>query len=289
MGEIVFAAKVTHVPSIWMSEHLPNFKGIRQMAIDGLKELGRRAKEAGTETFIVIDSHWITNQGFHLNARARHSGTFTSHEVPHMLEYLEYDYAGDPELGGLISQKIAKGGYISIAHDNPNLQVEYGTLVPMEQMNEGAYAKVLPIAACQFASIEEGKEWGEAIAEAVKETGRKAALIASGSLSHAFWPNRVSEQGLNSINTEFNRQVDLRVLQLWEEGRVSEFLDMLPDYAERCRGECNMIDTAMLFGALGWKNYNGKAEVIGEYFGSSGTGQVNVEFPAAAAAAVKAA
>lgn len=100
MGEIVFAAKVTHVPSIWMSENLPNFKGIRQMAVDGHKELGRRARAAGTETFIVIDAHWITNQGFHLNAAARHTGTFTSHEVPHMLERLDYDYEGDPELGG---------------------------------------------------------------------------------------------------------------------------------------------------------------------------------------------
>ncbi len=86
------------------------------------------------------------------------------------------------------------------------------------------------------------------------------------------------DYGLNSVNTEINRQVDLRVLDLWQQGRLDEFLDMLPDFAVRCHGECAMIDTAMLFGLLGWKNYSGRGKVLGEYFDSSGTGQVNVLF-----------
>ncbi|MCY1294493.1 3,4-dihydroxyphenylacetate 2,3-dioxygenase [compost metagenome] len=40
-----------------------------------------------------------------------------------------------------------------------------------------------------------------------------------------------------------------------------------------------MHDTAMLLGALGWSNYDGKAEVVTPYFGSSGTGQINMVLP----------
>jgi 3,4-dihydroxyphenylacetate 2,3-dioxygenase len=40
-----------------------------------------------------------------------------------------------------------------------------------------------------------------------------------------------------------------------------------------------MADTATLFGVLGWERYRGRGELIGDYFGSSGTGQCNVEFP----------
>ena len=43
-------------------------------------------------------------------------------------------------------------------------------------------------------------------------------------------------------------------------------------------GEGGMIDTSHLFGALGWDAYAGKGELLGEYFGSSGTGQVNMVF-----------
>jgi 3,4-dihydroxyphenylacetate 2,3-dioxygenase len=39
-----------------------------------------------------------------------------------------------------------------------------------------------------------------------------------------------------------------------------------------------MSDTAMLFGLLGWKDYQGRGEVICDYFPSSGTGQCLVEF-----------
>jgi 3,4-dihydroxyphenylacetate 2,3-dioxygenase len=37
----------------------------------------------------------------------------------------------------------------------------------------------------------------------------------------------------------------------------------------------------MLYGVLGGRSYNEKVEVITPYFGSSGTGQINVIFPVA--------
>ena len=37
-----------------------------------------------------------------------------------------------------------------------------------------------------------------------------------------------------------------------------------------------------LLGALGWSDYDGRAEVITPYFGASGTGQINAVFPVTA-------
>ena len=85
-----------------------------------------------------------------------------------------------------------------------------------------------------------------------------------------------------NIASKFNRQVDLRVLELWQQGRYREFIDMLPDYATKCNGEGGMADTIMLFAALGWYGYEGRAEQLCDYFQSRGSGQVNVEFHVAA-------
>lgn len=278
MGGIVLAAKVTHVPSIWMDLTREEFRGLRANALAGHAELGRRAVAAGVETFVIVDCHWIVNQGFHVNAKARHAGRFTSHELPHMMSGVDYAHDGDPELADAIVGAVDEAGINALAHRDDGLSLEYGTLIPMHTMNRDLGARVLPVAANQFASMEEGRRMGEAIAAAVAASGRRVALLASGSMSHAFWPNHLSRQGINSVNGEFNRQVDLRVLDLWRAGETKAFLEMLPDYASRCQGECNMIDTAMLFGALGWDGYAGRGEVLGEYFGSSGTGQVNVAF-----------
>jgi 3,4-dihydroxyphenylacetate 2,3-dioxygenase len=105
-------------------------------------------------------------------------------------------------------------------------------------------------------------------------------LLASGSLSHKIWANEdyAANNGTFTISSEFNRQMDLHVLDLWTRGDHATFLKMLPEYAQKCNGEGGMHDTAMLYGALGWDQYQGKGEIIGEYFPSSGTGQVNVVF-----------
>jgi len=278
MGEIVLAAKITHVPSIWLSEHAPEHKGIRQNAIDGLVEIGRRARARAVDTFVIFDVHWIVNQGFHLNANERLRGTFTSHELPHFLSGMDYDYRCDPELAHLIAAAGNEQNLGVRAHTVPGLGVEYGTLIPMHHMNKDGFARILCVASNQYASIEEGRRFGAAVAEGIRRSDRKVALLASGSLSHAFWPNAQSAAGLNAVNGEFNRQVDLHVLEMWTRGHIKEFLAMLPDYAVKCAGEVNMIDTACLFGALGWESYEGKGELIGAYFGSSGTGQCNVVF-----------
>ena len=62
MGEIVLAAKVTHVPTLVMSETDAKLAETRAQAIKGLREIGRRASAAGADTFVVLDTHWLSHQ-----------------------------------------------------------------------------------------------------------------------------------------------------------------------------------------------------------------------------------
>jgi 3,4-dihydroxyphenylacetate 2,3-dioxygenase len=279
MGELVLAAKITHVPSIYLSEQPGPAEGTRQNAIDGLKELGRRAADRGCDSFVVLDVHWAVTIGFHVNANERHAGEYTSHELPHFINGLTYEYRGDPELAKAIGEQGEAEGLQMRVHQFPGLSLEYGTLIPMRHMNPEGKMRVLPVACNENASMEEQAAFGKAIRAAIEASDRKAAVLASGSMSHEFAPNRLADQKRNEITDEFNRQVDLRVIELWQQGRFEEFLAMFPSYAERCHGEQRMADSAMLFGVLGWDAYRGKANVVTEYFPSTGTGQINVEFP----------
>ncbi|MDE2378637.1 3,4-dihydroxyphenylacetate 2,3-dioxygenase [Bradyrhizobium sp.] len=280
MGQLVLAAKVTHVPSLMLSEAPGSpLRAAREDAVKSLRELGRRAKERGVTTFVVFDTHWLSNFGYHINARAQHRGSFTSHEAPHMIQDLRYDLPGNTALADAIAGRAAAGELNVIAHDVASLGLEYGTIVPMHYMNPDGWAKVVPVASPLFTSLEESKVLGEAIRRAIDRSSERVAILASGSLSHRLWPNKkLGPEAWTSIASEFNRQVDLRVLELWQSGRYREFLDMLPDYAVKCNGEAGMADTIMLFAALGWYDYRGRAEQLCDYFPSSGSGQVNVEF-----------
>lgn len=279
MGEVVLAAKVTHVPSLLLSEREGALKGRRAAAIDSLKEIGRRARDRHADSFLIFDTHWLSNFGFHINANAHHAGSYTSHEAPHMIQDLGYDYPGNPALPDMIAAEAAADGLEVHAHRVKSLALEYGSIVPMRYMNADGAAKVLPVASPLFASIEENRKFGEACRRAIVQSDANVAVLASGSLSHKVISNRqVGEGQWDVVSSEFNRQMDLRVLELSGAGRYREFVGLLPEYATKCSGEALMADTAMLFGLLGWESYRGTAEQLCDYFPSSGTGQVNVEF-----------
>ena len=283
MGELVLAAKITHVPSMFISEMPGPHHGCRQAAIDGLVEIGRRCRDLGAETLVVFDTHWLVNSGFHINAAARFEGIYTSNEFPQFIQNLAYDYTGNPTLGDAIARIAMADGVRIEAHYVDTLQLEYGTLVPMKYMNADKRFKVVSIAAwCPWHELEDSRKISVAVRRAIEEGSERVAILASGSLSHRIHDNRTAMAGLNTISNEFYRQVDHRVIELWTAGEMKAFVDMLPVYAEACRGEGHMHDTAMLFGALGWDAYKGRAEIVTDYFTSSGTGQINAVFPLAA-------
>ncbi|STD25715.1 3,4-dihydroxyphenylacetate 2,3-dioxygenase [Enterobacter asburiae] len=147
MGKLALAAKITHVPSMYLSELPGKNHGCRQSAIDGHKEIGKRCRELGVDTIIVFDTHWLVNSAYHINCADHFAGVYTSNELPHFIRDMTYDYDGNPALGQLIADEAVKLGVRAKAHNIPSLKLEYGTLVPMRYMNADKHFKVVSISA----------------------------------------------------------------------------------------------------------------------------------------------
>ena len=279
MGELVLAAKITHVPSMYLSEQPGPHQGCRQAAIDGHREISRRARERGADTLVVFDVHWLVNAGYHINCAPRFKGLYTSNELPHFIQDMAYECPGNPSLGELIAECAKEKGLNARAHQVASLGLEYGTLVPNRYMNDDQHFKIISVSAwCDWHTLENSRLFGEAVVDAIVRSDSRVAIFASGSLSHRFQDDGSPQDSMFDISREFYRQVDLKVLELWTSGRFDVFTKMLPEYAEACQGEGGMHDTAMLLGALGWDNYRGPVEIVTDYFPSSGTGQCNVVF-----------
>lgn len=281
MGKLALAAKITHVPSMYLSELDGPHKGCRQAAIDGHKEIGRRCRELGVDTIVVFDTHWLVNSGYHINSAAHFAGIYTSNELPHFIKNMPYEYQGNPVLGRLLADAATAAGVHTRAHDNTTLALEYGTLVPMRYMNEDQHFKVVSVSAlCTVHNLQDSATLGAAMRRSIEEQyDGTVALFASGSLSHRFAQNGVADQYLHKVWSPFLETLDHEVVEMWQRGDWKTFCAMLPEYADKGHGEGFMHDTAMLLGALGWDEYRGKAEVVTPYFGSSGTGQINVILP----------
>ncbi|MDO6681877.1 3,4-dihydroxyphenylacetate 2,3-dioxygenase [Oceanobacter sp. 5_MG-2023] len=281
MGTLALAAKITHVPSMYLSELEGPRKGCRQAAIDGHLEIDRRCRELGVDTIVVFDTHWLVNSGYHINCAPHWEGTYTSNELPHFISNMPYNLNGNPELGNLLAKVCKEHGIDALAHDATTLAPEYGTLVPMRYMNTDNHYKVICVSAlCTVHYLNDSARLGWAFREAIeKYYDGTVAILASGSLSHRFAQNGQAPDFADKVWSPLLETLDKEVIKMWENGDWKTFCDMLPEYAAKGHGEGFMHDTAMLLGALGWSDYDGKVEVVTPYFGSSATGQINAIFP----------
>ncbi len=281
MGQLALAAKITHVPSMYLSELPGPRHGTRQDAIEGHQEISRRCRALGVDTLVVFDTHWLVNANYHINCAAHFKGSYTSNELPHFIRNMDFASPGNPALGQLLARVCNEYGVETLAHDATTLSPEYGTLVPLRYMNADQHFKVVSVSAlCMAHYLNDSARLGWAMRQAIEQhyDGR-VALLASGSLSHRFAQNGLAPEFAFKIWSPLLEKLDAQVIRMWQDGEWAAFCEMLPEYASKGHGEGFMHDTAMLLGALGWSGYDGKAEVITPYFGASGTGQINAVFP----------
>ena len=281
MGRVALAAKITHVPSMYLSELDGPRKGSRQDAIDGHLEIARRCKAEGVDTLIVFDTHWLVNANYHLNCAPHFKGSYTSNELPHFISNLAYDFPGNPALGQLLARVCSDAGVETLAHPATTLAPEYGTLVPMRYMNADRRFKAISVSAlCMAHYLNDSARLGWAMRRAVEDHyDGTVAFLASGSLSHRFAQNGLAPEFAFKVWSPLLETLDRQVVRMWQNAEWKAFCEMLPEYASKGHGEGFMHDTAMLLGVLGWSAYDAPAEVITPYFGASGTGQINAVFP----------
>ncbi|MFP5467123.1 MAG: 3,4-dihydroxyphenylacetate 2,3-dioxygenase [Gammaproteobacteria bacterium] len=284
MGKVALVGKITHVPSMYLSELDGPRKGSRQDAIDGHQEIARRCRELGVDTIVVFDTHWLVNANYHLNCAPHWQGTYTSNELPHFISNMPYGFDGNPALGQLLASVANEHGVETLAHGATTLQPEYGTLVPMRYMNGDRHFKAVSVSAmCTSHYLSDSARLGWAMRRAVEDHyDGTVAFLASGSLSHRFAQNGLAPEFAFRVWSPFLEQLDREVVRLWQAGEWKVFCEMLPEYASKGHGEGFMHDTAMMLGVLGWSEYTGQAEIITPYFGASGTGQLNALLPVTA-------
>jgi 3,4-dihydroxyphenylacetate 2,3-dioxygenase len=286
MGEIVGAGLLAHVPTIVLPEadRLELNEGKEITLVTGLQQLRKDVFERDDyDTVVVLDSHWATTVEFVMTAQDRRAGLFTSEELPRGMCRMPYDFPGDPELAHNVAEFADKHGTFITAIDDAYLPIYYATINLWKFLGEGLPdQRWVTIGVCRTGDMEDHLRLGRALADGIAATsGRRVLLIASGALSHTFWPLReIRDHEAGDpvhIRTPEARAADEERIAWFKEGRHDQVLDTMDEFW-KYKPEAKFFHYLMMAGALGERACVAKARQYGEYENSVGTGQVHLWF-----------
>jgi 3,4-dihydroxyphenylacetate 2,3-dioxygenase len=285
MGEVVGAGLLAHVPTIMLPEQVRRElnNGEDFSLVPGLERLRREVFDTlDYDTVVVLDSHWATTVEFVVTAQDRRAGLFTSEELPRGMCRIPYDWPGDPELAHAMADAAPKHDTWVTAIDDPYLPVFYATVNLWHYLGRGLPDKRwISVSVCQTGDTEDFLRAGRALGDAVAAVDRRVVLLASGALSHTFWPLRKLREhesaSLDSIFTPEARDADLQRISWFEAGDHARVLATMPEFM-RYKPEAKFCHYLQMIGALGESAVTAPGRRYGEYENSIGTGQVNIWF-----------
>jgi 3,4-dihydroxyphenylacetate 2,3-dioxygenase len=229
--EAAFARKLAH----------PDFEAVR----DGLVEQGQLLQAARPEVIIINSCHLITTFPVVVDGTPRHRGVLTAQEAPELIHGVEYDFPGDYTLASaMIDRGRAAGETCTLAND-VHYPLDYGTVMPLVcYLDTAQRTAMVPVSVCLASDLEESFRWGRHIAAAVRETGRRAAFVASGSVSHKL------VRGPEKWPSARDQELDHRLARALVEGDYAGTWAWLPEYAKEAEPEMGGRHLAMMLGVL---------------------------------------
>jgi 3,4-dihydroxyphenylacetate 2,3-dioxygenase len=285
MGEIVGAGLVAHVPTIMLPEQtrreindgneislVPGLHRMKSECIDRLEP----------DVVVVFDTHWESTFEHIVTAQDRRQGRFTSHELPRGMSGIPYDIPGDPELARAIAaQAEGRDDCWILACDDPYLPIFYGTVNIWTFLGSPG-TPWISVAINQTCTTEDFLLFGELIGNAIRASDRRAVLLASGGMTHRFFPFRELRQHESSKAPENilgieSYEADQRVLSMMREGDHAGIIAGMPGY-KAAAPEGKFGHYLMMAAALGGERCQAPGELFSEYEASVGTGQVHVWF-----------
>ena len=281
MGEIVAAALVSHDPTIMLDEEARRAgNGGRDTSlVAGFAEIRKQLNALGADTLIIFDTHWVTTAEHIVAGRDHYRGIYTSDELPTIISDYEYDYAGAPQLAEAIEIVAKTNRQRARNTTNENISRHYPTINLAHYLRHDE--KILSVSVCQTAACHNYLDFGQVIAEAIGQTPGRFALLASGGMSHSFWPlddfSRHLGKDPGNVISEGAREFDERILELWRMGDHATVIDNYPEYL-RFQPEGFFGHYLMTIGALGGRDCTAKGRLMSNYENAAGTGQAHVWF-----------
>jgi AmmeMemoRadiSam system protein A/AmmeMemoRadiSam system protein B len=246
-SSLVFAGIAPH-PPIMVPEVGRDAIAEVRASIDGMAELTQRLIESRAETVIIISPHApLERNAFIAYDGPQLHGDFANFRAPTATVHAELD----DELLDEITRAAANENLIVMRIRGFDL--DHGTAVPLYFLQRNGWRGRVVALGYNFLSNNDHLRFGACVREAIQKSGRRAAFIASGDLSHRLKPE--APAGYYPEAHLFDDEVvdAIRVCQ------TRRIVDIDQDL-RRTAGECGYRSMLVAIGAT--QELNSSCEVI---------------------------
>ncbi|MBX7232032.1 MAG: tRNA U-34 5-methylaminomethyl-2-thiouridine biosynthesis protein [Bdellovibrionales bacterium] len=287
-GKIVAGVLAPHPPHLVYAENPPQNEPRAECGWENLRWAYERLRKSLShldyDVLVVHSPHWRTQVGTHFLGVEKFSSLSVDPVFPNLFRY-HYDLAVDVSLAQQIHDQAEKEGLTVKMMKNPHFRIDYGTIISCHMTNPTWDKPIVGISsngAARYFNMEvlqaEMLRLGEATRKAIEDSGKKAVLLASNSLSHRHFtvegevPEDMSREHISNHNQYL---WDMKIIDLMKKGKTEEILSIMSDFTETATAETDGGSLSWLLSALKIPKY--PAEIHG-YGSVIGTGNAVVEW-----------
>jgi len=289
-GEIVAGLLAPHPPHLVYAENPPQNEPKAECGWENIRwayeRLRKSLKKIDYDVLIVHSPHWRTQIGTHFLGCPEFKSVSVDPVFPHLFRY-HYDLKVDTDLSKMICENGKQEGLITQMMTNPKFRVDYGTIVSCHMIQPDWEKPIVGISSqgsSTYMNFDVTQELmfklAKATKKAVEDSGKRAVLIASHSLSHRHFVTEDSlPEDMSNEHIENHSQYiwDMKMIELMKKGDSKAVIDFLPDFTEQTIGETDSGGLSWMLSAMDFPKV--PAEVHG-YGTVIGTGNAVVEFRA---------
>ncbi|HWI55206.1 MAG TPA: AmmeMemoRadiSam system protein A [Desulfobacteria bacterium] len=244
MGKIVFCGIMPHPPIV-----LPEVGGTEAAKVkstfEAMESFAKDVAKSGAEVIVMISPHGpVFSDGIAINGNRVIAGDLMQFKAN-----LEFDYINDMELVREIINRAGRHDIVAVDVDDGlaeeygiSTKLDHGVLVPMYFLDRAGVDLPIVSVAMGMLPFEELYAFGAAVQEAVSFLGKKAAVIASGDMSHRLTPD--APAGFSAKGRLF----DEKIVELLKDKDYKGIINIDRGMAEEA-GECGLRTIIMMLGA----------------------------------------
>jgi 2-aminophenol/2-amino-5-chlorophenol 1,6-dioxygenase beta subunit len=280
-GEIVAGFIAPHPPHLVYGENPPQNEPRSQGGWEQLRWAYEKVRESIEElkpdVLLVHSPHWNTQLGHHFLGVPHLSGKSVDPIFPNLFRY-SYDLKVDVELAELACKHANELGIVSKLMRNPRFRVDYGTITSLHLARPQWDIPVVGLSANNspyYLTTEEGFAemdlLGKATRRAIIESGRRAVLLCSATMSHRHFqeePELPEDMAREHPYSMEMYKWDMRLIEMMRAGRISEVHKLLPEFVEIAFAEFKAGSFTWMFAAMDYPELPGELLGFGNVIGT---------------------